>query len=294
LKFKFDDLALRLAGRDLALLAALRHVAARTNADADAAYHESRLAIEGLKHRILRESKIHKRLDYHRNLPNETEEERTAQCARETEEEREERRANGKLEQERVAEEKRVAEENLLATRSWHLLARLVRMKSYELGKGKPRRSKGALNRSLEELPTDRHLGPDDLSPVENRAIEIIRGAKRNAKKNPIEKNAIAIADAVLADISPVKESGRPASRPNIIFDVESFQHNLKLTVIEVVEVVLLIIERLAGPNNSTAPGSMMIAAVVAAVESAGLACDPGLAAEYVGRLRRRRSAATP
>jgi hypothetical protein len=68
----------------------------------------------------------------------------------------------------------------------------------------------------------------------------------------------------------------------------------LKLTVIEVVEVVLLIIKRLAGPNNSTAPGSMMIAAVAAAVRSAGLECDPELAAEYVRRLRRRRVAAKP
>jgi hypothetical protein len=262
-KHRFPDLESQLAkdpklAKHLALLRALRHLAAvagKTNADADAAYHEVQWAIESLEGRILRESKIQGRVDYRRD--DETPEER----------------------KERVAKEERLAEEKLLAARPWHIAARLVRIKSYELGIGHPRRSKQkALDRSLKELSldNDKKLGPADLSPTETRAVELVRGAKATAKKNLIEKQAIAIANAVKVDFSRKRKSGRPAGRRrNIIFDQTNFKHQLRLTATEVIEAVLPIIEELAGPENSSAPGSAMIAAVVAVVQTVDLEPKP-------------------
>jgi hypothetical protein len=281
----FPDLELQLADLPdhLALLAALRGLSrevGKTDAAADVTFHEIRWAIEGLQNRILRESKMHGRVEYlNRN---------------ETANQRKERVAKGK----RLTQE--LAKSKELAARPTDFIARLVRIASYQLGKfGQPRLGKQkAQDRALAEdfplVEEERRVNrKSDLRPAESRAIEIIQGEKPKAKKNPIERTAIQLARAVIADFSRKKESGRPAGRPDIIFDVENFQHNLKLTVIEVIEVVLPKIEDLAGSKNSSAPGSMMIAAVAGAVRSGGLECDLGLAAEYVRRLRRRRSAAT-
>jgi hypothetical protein len=113
-----------------------------------------------------------------------------------------------------------------------------------------------------------------DLTPVERRAVEIVRGAQRKAKKNFAEKEAVRLADAVLADWPPPKRSaGRPAGRSIIVVDPETM--NLKLSVREIIEAVLPIIEELAGPNSSSAPDSAMIAAVVAVVNVAATKAKP-------------------
>src|SRR5258708_25830783 len=179
-------------------------------------------------------------------------------------------------------------------------LARLVRLKSYELRIGQPRRSKDkAQQLVIRDFPLDEQArrviwNESDLRPAEKRAREIIRGAQRNAKKNPIESDAIALADAVIAEwFTPATRSrGRPAGT-RIPLAQQTIQHDPKLTsVIEVIEAILPIIEQIAGPKISSSPRSIMIRTVAAAVRSAALTCPLELAASAVQKLRRLGGAA--
>jgi hypothetical protein len=249
-----------LHAKDLRLLKALRHLAkaaGKTVAVADAAYHEVQFDIDSLNHRTLREGRIRR------------------QAERAADEEGEEGRR--------------------LRHRPWHIIARLVRAKRYQLGIAGRRRSSEpkAIERSLNELRLDPKkpnvkLGPDDLTPVETRAVELVRGEKANARKNRVEEQAIEIATAVNADLFREPRAGRPPNRRrNIDFDNTTDQYDLHLTATDVVETVLPSIERLAGSANSSAPGSAMIAAVVAAVK---VACvDPKqMPQKKIGAVRKK------
>jgi hypothetical protein len=253
-----EDLASLLAkdpllAKDLPLLKALRRLGAaagKISTDADAAYYQIQIELDGLRNRILRESKLRGRVER-------SSDEQAA----------------------RAAEEK----EKLLQHRPWHIIARLVRAKRYQLGIGRRRRSseQKALERSLKELKLDENdpdvkLGPGDLTPVETRAVQLVRGEKVNARKNPIEVQAVAIATAIEADFSRKRKGGRPAARRhNIVFDETSIQYQLRLTATEVIEAALSTIEDLAGPANSSAPNSAMIASVIAVVKAAGVEPRP-------------------
>jgi hypothetical protein len=167
----------------------------------------------------------------------------------------------------KVAEKEK--EETRLRHRPWRIVARLVRAKRYQLGIGGRRRASepNAVERSLDELKLKRHpddpdikISPEDLSVVEVRAVELARGKQANARKNQIEVQAIEIAAAVDADLTS-KSKARG--------------HDIGLRLRDVIEAVLPPIEDLAGPANSTAPGSAMIAAVLAAVKASDIEPKP-------------------
>lgn len=238
---KYPDLKSLLANdaRYLALLRALRRLAAaagNTNTDADAAYHEVRWAIERLEGRVLSEG--------------------------------------------RAGERKRAAKTPPTSPRGAPriTISRLVRIKAYELGIGQPRRS-NAWNTTLKkDFPLDEKsqlaFRKSDLTPVETRAAEIVRGRPRKASKNFAEIEAIGLADAVLADWPMLTQrAGRPAGRRRIVRDPQTLEYDLKLSAREIIAAVLPIVEALAGPENSLAPESAMITAVVAAVKAADI--DP-------------------
>jgi hypothetical protein len=275
---KFPDLETQLKGRDLALLRALRHAAAagKTNADADDAFDSIRRAIENLEHRILRDSKRRGHVVYINRA-----EEEQKECVNRVETEQEQR--------ERMANEQRAAAQELL------YIALLVRIAAYRQGKlgGARLSEQEAIRRAEEDFPFDEGKGEiienSDRRPAEIRAIEIIQGSKVKAKKNPIEMAAIELTKAAIERKNEVKRKGgrRAGRRDNIVFDAKNFEHDLKLTVIEVIEAVLPFIEQLA-PNSSSKPDSLMIAAVCKAVRSAGLKCEPELATDMVRKLRSR------
>jgi hypothetical protein len=172
---------------------------------------------------------------------------------------------------------------------------RLVRQKAHELGIGHMRASRHqALSRMIAEMPIDeverRVMVREPPSPIEQRAVDIVCGAPMKAKKNRIESKAIKLAKAVKADewfAEPQRPTGRPkGSRIGIM------KRDHLPSVSEVIAAVSPIIQELAGAAASTARGSAMITAIVVSVQAAGLGCPPGLAAELVRRLRRRRASA--
>jgi hypothetical protein len=235
----------RLLAKDLALLKALRRLAAaagKTNADDDLAYYEIQIAIENLRHRFLREDRIRQAAKAMASAPPPSSSPTSAPLV---------------------------------------TIQRLVRIKAHELGIV-DRRSKtqhAAWRATLKrDFPLDEAKREvrqnNDQTPVEKRAVEIVRGAQRKAKKNFVEKEAVRLADAVLADWPPpARKRGRPTGRGTIVVDPET--KDLKLSAREIIEAVLPIIEGLAGPNSSSAPDSAMIAAVVAVVRAATTEAKP-------------------
>jgi hypothetical protein len=241
---KYPNLEALLKGRELASLKKLRLAAAanKNNTDADLAYYKIQMVIENLQYRFLREDRIR-----------------------------------------RPAKARKSASPSSSSPTSAPLVTiqRLVRIKAYELGIV-DRRSKTQHAAWLATLDRDfplkeakqEVLQNSDLTPVESRAVEIVRGAQRKAKKNFAEKDAVRLADAVLSDWPPPKRSaGRPEGRGIIVVDPETM--NLKLSEPEIIEVVLPIVEELAGPHSSSAPDSAMIAAVVAVVNSVATEAKP-------------------
>ena len=170
---------------------------------------------------------------------------------------------------------------------------RLVRQKAHELGIGHMRASRHqALSRMIAEMPIDeveRRVMVREPPPIEQRAVEIVCGAPMKAKKNRIESKAIKLAKAVKAEwfAEPQRPTGRPkGSRIGIM------KRDHLPSVSEVIAAVSPTIQELAGAAASTARGSAMITAIVVSVQAAGLGCPPGLAADLVRRLRRRRASA--
>ncbi|WMT71335.1 hypothetical protein [Bradyrhizobium sp. Ash2021] len=245
-----EDLASLLAkdpllAKDLALLKALRRLAAaagKTNADGDLAYYEIQLAIENLRHRFLREDRIRQAAKAMASAPPPSSSPTSAPLV---------------------------------------TIQRLVRIKAHELGivdrRSKTRHAawRATLKRDFPLDEAKREVRQNtDQTPVEKRAVEIVRGAQRKAKKNFVEKEAVRLADAVLADWPPPAGlRGRPTGRGTIVVDPET--KDLKLSAREIIEAVLPIIEGLAGPNSSSAPDSAMIAAVVAVVRAATTEAKP-------------------
>jgi len=167
--------------------------------------------------------------------------------------------------------------------------ARLVRMKARQLGIGHLRtREDRAMRRMQEETPIDetrRDVQLGKLSPAEERAVEIVCGARIKAKKNRIESKAIKIADAVKGEWF-ADQAARPRGRPKGSM-INIADRDQLPSVTEVIAAVGPTIQELARGAASTAPRSAMIAAVVAAVEAAGLHCTIDLALDLVPRLRR-------
>src|SRR5262249_25549511 len=160
---------------------------------------------------------------------------------------------------------------------------RLVRQKAHELGIGHMRASEqAALNRTIEEMPIDeaarRVVVTEPLSTVEQRAVQIVCGAPIKGKKNRIETDAIRLAEAVNAEwfAEAPRRPGRP--KGSMIGTAPESVEALP-SVSEVIAATAPIIEQLAGGAASTAPRSAMIAAVLAAADSAGLQCSAAYAA---------------
>jgi hypothetical protein len=161
--------------------------------------------------------------------------------------------------------------------------ARLVRAKAYQLGIGQKRYGQHEAERlASRDFPLDiarrRAIwDPCKLRPVERRATDIIMGAPRKARKSSIESDAIALADAVIADWkpSPKRAPGRPAKSRSAM---------KRPAVAEVIEAVLPIIDQLAGKPSSAS----VINSVCAAVASAGLACSSESVKSTMTDLRRR------
>ena len=171
--------------------------------------------------------------------------------------------------------------------------SRLVRAKAYELGLGQMRhRQHEAERRALQDFPLDEErrrviLDISRLRPAERRAVEIIGGAQRKARKNPTERDAIILANAVIADWNPrpTRKPGRPAGSRLALN-----QNTMALpAVAEIIEVVLPLIDQFAGPTNS----SSAIKAVSTAIKAAGLTSSPELVARTMKKQRRKGSAAT-
>ena len=178
---------------------------------------------------------------------------------------------------------------------------RLVHIKAYELGIGHPRRSRqeaewlALQDFKLNERQRRVMWEKGDLSPVELRAMTILNGASRNAKKNFREKRAIRLADGVIAEwCRPRRRPGRPAGS-KIKLARKTIDDPKLASVAEVIEAILPIIEQLAGSRISSSPGSTMIKAGASAVRSsANLTCTPSLAASIVRALHRTAGPPTP
>jgi hypothetical protein len=181
-------------------------------------------------------------------------------------------------------------------TKDWHV--RLVRIKAYEFGIGRPRQSREqAQQLALQDFRIDEGerrviWKESDLKPVERRALAILNGAPRVAKKNFLERRAITLADAVIAEwFSPRGKQGRPVGSKMKL--AGKAMHPRLPSVAEVIEAILPIIEQLAGPASSS-PRSTVIKAIASAVRSsADLNCTPELAASVVRDLRRTRGSST-
>ncbi|MBR1301243.1 hypothetical protein [Bradyrhizobium sp. AUGA SZCCT0042] len=156
-----------------------------------------------------------------------------------------------------------------------------VRAKSHKLGLASPRKP-----------------------AVEQRAIDILRGVPRKARKNFFETQAVQLADAVFAEWPMPKRSvGPPARRLIWAVDIKATSE-----AYDIIEAALPIIKELAAPGSSWAPHSATIAALRAVVKAtatiqkptnhkvkaAGTATHTTLSAEYVANvvrdLRKRRS----
>jgi hypothetical protein len=174
-------------------------------------------------------------------------------------------------------------------TEGWHVL--LVRTKAYELGICQRRRGREeATQLALQDFVDQqaRRWKRADLRPIERRAVAILGGAPRNAKKSDLERSAIRLADAVIAEwFSPREKRGRPAGSK--IKLAKTVADRPKLTsVAEVIETVWPTIEELAGPKASSSAKSTMVKAIVDAVQVLGdRKCTVDLAANVVRKLRR-------
>jgi hypothetical protein len=168
--------------------------------------------------------------------------------------------------------------------------ARLVRMKARQLGIGHLRtREDTAMAHMQEEMPIDetsRNVQVGKVSPVEERAIEIVLGASKKSRKNRIEIEAIKLADAVKTDWF-AERAARPSGRPKgSMIGTTMDKPDQLSSVSEVISAVIPPIQELAG---AAASASVMIAAVGAAVRAAGLHCPADLA-NLAQKVRRRRA----
>jgi hypothetical protein len=183
-------------------------------------------------------------------------------------------------------------------TKDWQVL--LLRIKAYELGIGQPRQSQDqARQLAVQDFKIDEEgrrviWEESELSQVERRALAILNGAQRVAKKNLLEQRAITLADAVIVErFSAHGKPGRPAGSK--IKLARNARDNPRLpSVAEVIATILPTIEQLAGPKASSSPRSTMIKAIASGVQSStGLICTPDLAASVVRKLRRTSGSST-
>ena len=114
----------------------------------------------------------------------------------------------------------------------------------------------------------------------------ILDGTPPKAKKNPIELDAMRIVDAVEAEWSARRASGRPKGRKTLVHQ-KSDDAFRPAAVRDVINSVTPPILQLAGARASSLPSSMTIETVVAAVKAAGLQCTVDRAANDVRKLLR-------
>jgi hypothetical protein len=172
-------------------------------------------------------------------------------------------------------------------------VVRQVRMSARRLGIGWPRCSEEQAIRlvvmDFPPLDDPRYVRwkESDLRPAERRAMQmILDGTPPKAKKNPIELDAMRIVDAVEAEWSARRASGRPKGRKTLVHQ-KSDDAFRPAAVRDVINSVTPPILQLAGARASSLPSSMTIETVVAAVKAAGLQCTVDRAANDVRKLLR-------
>jgi len=121
-----------------------------------------------------------------------------------------------------------------------------------------------------------------DLTAIEKRAVELLRGAKRKAKKNFLENEAEELASAVEKDWFSFHESaGRPQGRNSQkAIRIEGLSYYVPLSMSEVIATVFPLIEEAAGTSDA----KLILPAVIAAVRIA----VPDASRESISRLARR------
>ena len=188
----------------------------------------------------------------------------------------------------RRARERAARQQRLVPTHEH--AARLVRMKAHQLGIGYLRkREDKAIKLMQKEMPIDRkarRVQVGNLNRIEQRAVEIVRGARAKSRMDRIEIKAITLANEVKTEwFTP--QTARPRGRPkgSMIGTTKDKPDQLS-SVSEVIFAVSPPIQKLAG---AAASPSAMIAAVEAAVRVAGLHCPADLA-NLASKVRRRRT----
>jgi hypothetical protein len=124
-----------------------------------------------------------------------------------------------------------------------------------------------------------------DLTPSERRAVELLCGAKRKAKKNFLEKKAEVLASAVKTDwFSSHKSAGRPrGTNSRKAIRITELSYYVPLSTSEVIATVIPLIEEVAG-TSSRDDAKLVLPAVIAAVRTVA----PRAGRESISRLARR------
>ena len=144
----------------------------------------------------------------------------------------------------------------------------------------------------------------DQLSPVESRAVQLLRGAKRKPKKNTIEDRAIRLANAVRTDwFTATKKGGRPAGTSSQNIKIVDLRYEVPLSIAEVVAIAKPLIEEFAGTTLKASVSdagsetvseikSPTFAALVAAVRIVLPDCPPKSILSITAREKRKARAA--
>jgi len=90
----------------------------------------------------------------------------------------------------------------------------------------------------------------DDLRPAQRRAVDIICGSKAKSKKNPIEKEAIGIANLITQFLTEGKPRGRPkGARTNrvLVQEQDTDLYEIRLSLSDICDAAIPIIQEAAG-----------------------------------------------
>jgi len=119
--------------------------------------------------------------------------------------------------------------------------------------------------------------------PVLRRAVQLLVGAKPKPKKNPIELQALAIADAIRNDwVGPARYAGRPKGTFSHKIKFENMEYQVPLSVPEVISVVRPVIEELTGTELTASAKTLEV--LLAAVKTIPLRCTLDSMARLVAR----------
>jgi hypothetical protein len=88
----------------------------------------------------------------------------------------------------------------------------------------------------------------DKLSPIEKRAVELLRGGKRKPKKNVVEERAIVLEQAVRADwLAATRGRGRPKGTSSHNIKTMDFRYEVPLSIAEIISFAKPLIEDFSG-----------------------------------------------